>query len=303
MSREQFMRRALACAEKAKALGEIPVGAVVVRDGKVIATGYNKRESGKDALLHAEIIAIHRACKKVGGWRLSDCDLYVTLEPCPMCTGAIINARIRRVYIGTMDPKAGCMGSVCDLTKYPFNHQPEVISGVLEKECSGQLSDFFQHLRIAKKSEPKPVSLRAFTQNDVPVLKQYLYSNRSEKSICAVVEEWNTRRFEGRYSEFFAVTVDGGVVGYVQLTEQPDGNVSAGAHIFSDFRGKTYGTQAVRKLLAIAGEKGYSTVTARVRKKNLPSCRLCDTVGFVRTGEGVTAKGQEVWKLSYTVED
>lgn len=153
---EKFMDRALACARKAASLGEVPVGAVVVRDGKVIATGYNRREIGKNALLHAEMIALNRACRKLGGWRLFDCDLYVTLEPCPMCTGAILNSRIRTVYFGASDPKAGCMGSVTDLTEMPFNHQPQVIRGVREKECAAILSDFFRDLRKKKQKENTP---------------------------------------------------------------------------------------------------------------------------------------------------
>ena len=150
---ERWMGRALTCARKAARLGEVPVGAVVVRDGKVIASGYNRRETGKNALLHAEMIALHRACRKLGGWRLFDCDLYVTLEPCPMCTGAIINSRIRRVYVGASDPKAGCTGSVIDLTLLPFNHKPEIIRGIRETECSALLSDFFRILRKNKKQK------------------------------------------------------------------------------------------------------------------------------------------------------
>ena len=150
---ERFMGRALNCAKKAARLGEVPVGAVIVRNGKVIATGYNRRETGKSALLHAELIAIRRACRKLGGWRLFDCDLYVTLEPCPMCTGAVINSRIRAVYIGAMDPKAGCMGSVTDLTQMPFNHRPQIMRGVREKECAALLSEFFRSLRERKMNE------------------------------------------------------------------------------------------------------------------------------------------------------
>jgi tRNA(adenine34) deaminase len=153
---ERFMGRALTCAKKAAALGEVPVGAVVVRNGTVISTGYNRRESGKNALLHAEMVAINRACKKLGGWRLFDCDLYVTLEPCPMCSGAIINSRIRTVYIGAHDPKAGCMGSVCDLTAMPLNHKPEVIFGLREAECASLLTGFFRELRQKKKEKENP---------------------------------------------------------------------------------------------------------------------------------------------------
>lgn len=298
MSWERFMARAIACAKKAAALGEVPVGAVIVSKGKVIATGYNRRETDKNALLHAEIIAINRACKKLGGWRLSDCELYVTLEPCPMCTGAIINARISTVYIGAMDPKAGCMGSLCDLTKLPFNHQPQIVSGVLERECSDLLSQFFQTLR--QKPQPKSIALRSFTVDDVPVLKRYLYSKRSDKSVYNMVEAWNSKILEGRYNERFAVTVDGSVVGYVQLTEQSDGSVSLEVFIFSDYRGKTYGTQSARALLSLAKDKGYSVITAQVRKESVPSCRLCKRVGFVPIGDDGTQRGVSVRKMLYS---
>ncbi|MBO5214119.1 MAG: tRNA adenosine(34) deaminase TadA [Clostridia bacterium] len=298
MSRESFMRRALACAEKAKALGEVPVGAVVVKDGKIIATGYNRREKGKNALLHAEIIAIQRACKRVGDWRLSDCDLYVTLEPCPMCTGAIINARIRRVYFGARDPKAGCMGSLCDLTSLPFNHQPEVIQGVLEQECSGQLTDFFRQVRVEKTPEQKILSLRPFSQEDLPVLKQYLFSHRSVKSVSAIIDQWK----EDKKSEHFALSVDERAVGYGRLTKKEE-TAEIEVSIFSDFRGKTYGKQAVEQLLSVAKNRGYSSVVATVRKNSVPACRLCSSVGFVRAGETVTAKGQELWNLTYSFLD
>ena len=274
------MRRAVACAKKAAALGEIPVGAVVVLDGKVIATGYNRREKDQNALLHAEMIAIDRACKKLGSWRLSDCDLYVTLEPCPMCTGAIINARIRRVFIGAMDPKAGCMGSVCDLTKYPFNHQPEVICGVSEEACRMLLTDFFRTLRETKKTPDKTVFLRPFTQNDISVLKQYLYASRSQKSISALIEQWN----EDPVSDTFAVTDGECAVGQARFTEE-EGSALLELYIFSDFRGKTYGTQALRLLLSLAKERGYPIALIRPRKIGVPARRLLQTAGFSQRGE------------------
>ena len=144
------MRRALSCAKKAAAMGEVPVGAVIVRDGKVVSTGYNRRETDKNALRHAEITAIDRACRKLGGWRLWECDIYVTLEPCPMCAGAIINSRIRNVYIGAPDKKNGAMGSVTELQNV-FTHRPNVFIGVLKDECSALLSGFFSELREKKK--------------------------------------------------------------------------------------------------------------------------------------------------------
>jgi tRNA(adenine34) deaminase len=149
---EIFMREALSLAHKAGDMGEVPVGAVVVKDDKIIAKGINRREIGKNALYHAELEAINNACSKLGGWRLWQCELYVTLEPCPMCTGAIINARIPRVIFGAYDKKAGSCGSVVNLFNLPYNHKPEVISGVLEEECAQVLKDFFKRLRDKSKS-------------------------------------------------------------------------------------------------------------------------------------------------------
>lgn len=152
-SDEAYMRMALRLAERAAARGEVPVGAVAVWEGRVVGIGYNRRETGKNALAHAELEAISAACKRLGGWRLHKCHLYVTLEPCPMCAGAIVNARIRRVVFGAHDPKAGCLGSVCDFCALPFNHAPEVVSGVLEQVCTEQLRGFFRALREKKRLE------------------------------------------------------------------------------------------------------------------------------------------------------
>ena len=141
------MKKAIALAMESEKEGEVPVGAVVVKDGKVISCGRNRREKEKNALCHAELEAINNACKALGGWRLFECDLYVTLEPCPMCAGAIINSRIKTVYFGAYDNKAGSFGSVADFNRLPYNHKPEIIGGVMEKECSQLLTDFFKNLR------------------------------------------------------------------------------------------------------------------------------------------------------------
>lgn len=147
---QTYMQKAIELAAQAAAETEVPVGAVVVKNGEVIGYGRNRRECGKNALAHAEIEAIDMACKTLGGWRLNGCDLYVTLEPCPMCAGAIINARIEHVYIGTADPKAGCCGSVTNLFSMPFNHKPTCTYGVCGEECSAQLKEFFRVLRQKK---------------------------------------------------------------------------------------------------------------------------------------------------------
>ena len=142
------MSRALELARQAALEGEVPVGAVVVLDGRIIGEGRNRREKSRNALSHAELEAIDAACKALNGWRLWQCDLYVRLEPCPMCAGAIINARLRRVIYGTADPKAGSFGSVIDFNSLPYNHKPELTAGVLQGECAGVLSDFFATLRL-----------------------------------------------------------------------------------------------------------------------------------------------------------
>ena len=142
-----FMKKALAQAKRAYDIGEVPVGAVIVKDGKIIARAYNQRETKKSATAHAELTAIQKACKKLSGWRLSGCTLYVTLEPCVMCAGAIVNSRIDRVVIATAEPKAGAMGSVTDLNELPLNHKPIVEYGILGEECSKILKDFFAELR------------------------------------------------------------------------------------------------------------------------------------------------------------
>ena len=131
--------------------GEVPVGAVIVKDGEVIATGRNRRETDKNALAHAELEAIGGACKALGGWRLWQCELYVTLEPCPMCAGAIINSRLRRVVYGASDKKAGSCGSVVNLFDQPYNHRPEVVAGFMGEECGRMLTEFFRAMRIRRK--------------------------------------------------------------------------------------------------------------------------------------------------------
>ena len=151
---EKYMKHAIKQAKKAYAIDEVPIGCIIVRDedGKVIARGYNRRNTDKNTLSHAELNAIRKASKKLGDWRLEDCTLYVTLEPCQMCAGAIVQARIPEVMIGCMNPKAGCAGSIYNLLQEPaFNHQVSLFKGVLEEECSQMLKDFFRSLRTRLK--------------------------------------------------------------------------------------------------------------------------------------------------------
>lgn len=158
---EKYMKEAIRQAKKAYALGEVPIGCVIVYQDKIIGRGYNRRNTDKNTLAHAEITAINKASKKIGDWRLEDCTLYVTLEPCQMCAGAIIQARITRVVMGSMNPKAGCGGSVLNILEMPqFNHQAEVTRGILEEECSHLLTSFFKELRLRNKAEKGNLSLQ-----------------------------------------------------------------------------------------------------------------------------------------------
>ena len=151
----EFMDVALELAKEAMAEGEVPVGCVIVRNGQIVGRGRNRRETGKTALGHAEVEAINDACRNLGGWRLWECSLYVTLEPCPMCAGAIINARIPRVVCGAKDAKCGACGSVCDLFAMEFNHHPTIEYGVREAESTLLLQQFFADLRVSLRSRPK----------------------------------------------------------------------------------------------------------------------------------------------------
>ena len=151
----EYMRQALGEARAAAAAGEVPVGCVIVRDGQIIARGRNRREEKQSALSHAEVEAIRAANEAVGSWRLEDCTLYVTLEPCPMCAGAILNARIPRVVYGAGDIKCGACGGVCSLFDMAFNHHPRVEKGIREEESSALLTDFFKNLRVELRSRPK----------------------------------------------------------------------------------------------------------------------------------------------------
>lgn len=159
---EKYMKAAMTQAKKAYALGEVPIGCVIVHEGKIIGRGYNRRNTDKNTLAHAEITAINKASRKIGDWRLEDCTLYVTLEPCQMCSGAIVQARIPEVVIGCMNPKAGCAGSILNILENDsFNHQVRVTRGVLEQQCSDMLTQFFKELRVRVKEERKARKLLA----------------------------------------------------------------------------------------------------------------------------------------------
>ncbi|MCI9381679.1 MAG: nucleoside deaminase [Dorea sp.] len=165
---EKYMKEAVRQAKKAYGIGEVPIGCVIVYEDKIIGRGYNRRTVDKNTLAHAELIAIRKACKKIGDWRLEGCTMYVTLEPCQMCSGAIVQSRIPRVVIGCMNPKAGCAGSILNLLQVEeFNHQTELTKGVLEEECSQMMKAFFKELRESKK-EKKEKQDNQDKKSDIP---------------------------------------------------------------------------------------------------------------------------------------
>ena len=155
MEDRDYMLAALELAREAAADGEVPVGCVITRKGQIVGRGRNRREQVRNALSHAEVEAINDACRNLGGWRLWECTLYVTLEPCPMCAGAIVNARIPRVVFGASDAKCGACGSVCDIFSMEFNHHPKVERGIREEEAAALMTEFFQNLRVTLRSRPK----------------------------------------------------------------------------------------------------------------------------------------------------
>ncbi len=168
---EKYMKEALKQAKKALALGEVPIGCVIVYEGQIIGRGYNRRNTDKNTLAHAEITAINKASKKIGDWRLEGCTLYVTLEPCQMCAGAIVQARIPEVIMGCMNPKAGCGGSILNILEMPeFNHQVNVTRGIMEQECSDILKVFFAGLRERNKREKGKRRTETASRNGVPNL-------------------------------------------------------------------------------------------------------------------------------------
>ncbi|NRD77439.1 tRNA adenosine(34) deaminase TadA [Bacillus sp. BRMEA1] len=164
---ETYMMEAIMEAKKAEALNEVPIGAIIVHDGKIISRAHNLRENEQNSLAHAELLAIEQACREMGSWRLEDTTLYVTLEPCPMCSGAIVLSRIQRVVYGASDPKGGCAGTLMNLLQEPrFNHQCQVEAGVLENQCGQMLSDFFRKIREKKRVQKKNIDLQKFTTDN-----------------------------------------------------------------------------------------------------------------------------------------
>ena len=300
------MNIALDLAREAADAGETPVGAVIVRkDGTIAGTGRNSRETDRNALCHAEIIAINNACRKLGGWRLRDCTMYVTLEPCPMCAGAIINSRIKRVVFAAKDPKAGSAGSVADLFGCGNNYRPEVAAGVLEKESSMLLKDFFSELRRKSQKMSGIKMIGAETPEQVKkiaamadeIWHEWFPSIISEGQIDYMLDKFQSeqaisRQLESEGYSYYIIMNGGKYLGYTAIRPDSDGRLFLSKiYIKKEYRGKGHGRAVFEFLKELCRKNGYSAIWLTVNKHNDDSIAVYKKCGFRIIGEGVTDIG------------
>ena len=300
-----YMSMALELAEEAAAEGETPVGAVVVRnrDGLVIGRGKNRRENDRNALCHAELIAIDEACRTLGGWRLGGCTLFVTLEPCPMCAGAIINSRLDKLVYGASDSKAGSAGSVTDLFSLGYNHHPEVVSGVMEQESGSLLKEFFSELRRKRKmSETKMTEVKTQAQIESvarladEIWREWFPSIISESQIDYMLEKFQSAEAVGKQlSEgyrYFIIRKGETYVGYTGVRPDPDGRLFLSKlYIKKEYRGRGYASETFSFLKELCKENGLHGIWLTVNKNNESTINVYKHCGFKIIGEDVTDIG------------
>ena len=287
-------------------LGEVPIGAVVVKrfpDGeRIVGRGANSRESQKTALGHAELSAIADACKSLGGWRLHSCDLYVTLEPCPMCSGAAVNARIDNVYFGAYDRKNGCGGSVMDMSKQPFTHKPNFVGGIMEEECAALLQNFFRDLRKEKKHMDINM-IKADTDEQLlsvsrladEIWHEYFPCILTAGQIDYMVEKFQSfpamkAQVEKGYS-YYIISKNGEYLGYTGICPEEDGLFLSKLYLKKEFRGKGYARQAFEFLKKLCAEKGYKYIRLTVNKHNADTIAVYKKLGFELLRSEVTDIG------------
>lgn len=300
-----YMKRAMELAEQAAAEGEVPVGAVIVRisDGLVIGEGRNRREKKRSPLAHAEIEAINAASSYLGGWRLSGCEMYVTLEPCPMCAGAVINSRLDRVIFGAYDDKSGSCGSVVNLFDMGYNHRPQVIGGVMESECAGQLKIFFREMRKRKMDSIKLVKaetddqLRRIAEIADGIWHEFFPCLLSGEQIDYMVEKFcsfeasKENVLKENYSYYF-IKRSGTDIGYTAAKPDGDRLFLSKLYLKKEERGKKYARRVMEMYREIARENGFKAIHLTVNKYNENSIAAYKAMGFVITGEGVTDIGK-----------
>lgn len=301
-----YMKIAMELAREAASEGETPVGAVVVRnDGLIAGKGKNLREKGRNALCHAEVIAIDQACRSLGGWRLHGCTLYVTLEPCPMCAGAIINSRIDRVVFAAHDPKAGSAGSVTNLFSMGYNHQPEVTSGIMETESTALLKEFFSELRRKKqkmsgikmvevKTDPQIESVAAMADE---IWHEWFPSIISESQIDYMLEKFQsadavTEQLKNGNYRYFIIMNNGEYIGYTAIRPDSDGRLFLSKiYIKKMHRGKGFGKAVFEFLKEFCTENNLHGIWLTVNKNNTDSINVYKKCGFKIIGEDVTDIG------------
>lgn len=299
-----YMEAALVLARQAAAEGEAPVGAVVVgKDGEIVGRGGNRREIGRNALCHAEIIAIDEACRALGGWRLTGCTLYVTLEPCPMCAGAIINSRIERVVFGAHDPKAGSAGSVANLFGLGYNHRPQVTAGVMREESERLLKEFFAELRRKRKLlRTKMTEVKTDAQIEAAaaladeIWHEWFPAILSDGQIDYMVEKFQSagaiKKQLAEGYRYFLIRKDGTRIGYTAVREDPDGRLFLSKiYIKKEHRGNGYAKEVLEFLKGICAENGCRAIWLTVNKHNESSINVYKKCGFRLIGEDVTDIG------------
>jgi len=301
-----YMSKALELAEIAASNGEVPVGAVVVKnsDGAIVGHGYNRREADRCALSHAEMLAVSSACKAMGGWRLSGCTLYVTLEPCPMCSGAIINSRIDRVVFGAYDPKAGSAGSVTNLFEFEYNHHPAIQGGVMKEDCEKILKDFFRDLRREKNnSDMKLIEVLTDEQlKKVAALASEIWHECFKSIItCGQIDymldkfqsfEAMKKQTEQDGYKYYLMHKNGMHIGYMAFKHENDGRLFLSKiYIKKEYRGRGYAGQAFRFLSEHCKAAGLNAVWLTVNKHNYGAIAAYEKSGFKKIGEAVTDIG------------
>lgn len=313
---DKFMKRAVMLAREAAQCGEVPVGAVVVRksDGLIVGEGRNRREEKRDPLAHAELEAIAQASIFLGGWRLSGCELYVTLEPCPMCAGAVINSRIDRVIFGAYDTKCGACGSVTDLFSLPYNYRPEAEGGFMAEECEEILKDFFKNMRRKRKMN-SVVLTEALTDDQLKRIADIADEIWHEYFPCILTQgqiDYMVDKFcsfdamkeniaaEG-YSYCF-IRKNGAELGYTAYKTDGDRLFLSKLYLFRAERGKKYARGAFEALKDIARERGLRAIWLTVNKHNDPTIAAYKALGFKITGEGVTDIGSGYVMDDYYME-
>lgn len=305
MNDEIYMAMAMELAREAAEEGETPVGAVIVRsDGFIAGRGRNRREIGRNALYHAEILAIDEACRTLGGWRLEDCTLFVTLEPCPMCAGAIINARLPRVVFAARDSKAGSAGSVTDIFALGYNHRPDVAEGVLRRESEDLLKGFFSKLRRERKMygiKMTEVSSAAQIEKTAAladeIWHEWFPSIISEAQIDYMLKKFQSseaiaRQIETEGYRYFIIRKNSACIGYTAVRPDSDGRLFLSKlYIKKEFRGNGYAKETLEFLKGICAENGLGAIWLTVNKHNESTIEIYKRCGFRLIGEDVTDIG------------